>query len=256
MAGSIQPGETDKFYFDFTGEIGGSGDISDATWTCEVAAMSAISDPDAPTRIIGPVTFDATKTGCLVGGMLDGVLYTLRTTVTVDDGRTLKGYTDVACIAQPQQADLVVIPGVALFDYAEWTKRFPVFADLAPETAEQFFAMATTMHANDGSGPFRDNTEMQRTALFLLTAHIAQLSGGSGLPSWVLGRISSASQGPISVSTDGFGFKGPLSAWYGATAYGAQYWVMMAKFRTFAWRPGPPNRAGVLAGVYGRRRMF
>lgn len=258
MAGTnfdpIRPGDVDSFVFDFTAEIGATGLITTTAWTCAVALVSTAQDPDAATRLVGSPTYASGKTACLVGTMIEGVIYTLSASVDIDDGRSFSKASDLLCAAEPESSPPPV-PGVTTFDFARWITAFPEFSSTDPDTAASWFVQATVLHPNDGSGPIKDPAQ-QTEALYLLTAHLAALApnGSVGVPSWVLGRITGASQGPISVQSEGFQFKGSLGAWYGSTRYGALYWIMMAKYRTFRWRPGPPSRFSY--GLPYRRRLY
>jgi hypothetical protein len=254
----IRPGDVDVFAYDFVDELGNLGTITSAVWECALSVRSTEQDPDAASRILTDASWDDTRTSVKAGEMLDGCIYVLTATVTTTDDRLLSYSADVLCMLEPER----VTPtgtGMVIFDYDEWLYRFPVFQYVDPDRAQRYFDGACVLHPNDGSGPITD-IPSQTTALYLLTAHLAQLAGASGAsgaagaPSWLSGRISSASQGPISISTEGFQFKGGLGGWYGSTPYGAMYWAMMAKYRTFRWRTGPPNRARVFPpGPYGYR---
>ena len=54
----------------------------------------------------------------------------------------------------------------------------------------------------------------------------------------LVGRISSASVGSVSVSTENAGATQSAS-WYQQTQYGSTYWAMTASFRTMRYVPGP-----------------
>lgn len=124
------------------------------------------------------------------------------------------------------------------FDYDAWLLAFPEFSAVGKPAAQGYFDMATMYHSNDGRGPVK-TAAIQSQLLNLVTAHIAQLfappSDGSE-PSQVVGRISSASEGSVSVSTE---YKMPDSAteaWFNQTKYGASYWAATALFRVFQYR--------------------
>jgi hypothetical protein len=81
--------------------------------------------------------------------------------------------------------------------------------------------------------------------LNMLTAHIAALNspGASG----VVGRVSSASEGSVSVSAE-LAVPGS-AAWFAQTRYGIAFWQATAQYRTATYRPPAyPSRF-----AFGRR---
>lgn len=123
---------------------------------------------------------------------------------------------------------------VVVFDPAAFKVVFDEFATVPDAKLNYYFNLAATT--------ILDNSEnaciplAERTILFdLLVAHQAELKkrieeGNSGL----VGRISSASEGSVSISTD-YQIQGNTAQWYNQTPYGAQYWAMTAKYRTFTY---------------------
>ena len=143
-----------------------------------------------------------------------------------------------------------------VFDYATFVAMFPEFAGLSQPQAQGYFNRATLLFANCG---WTGALPQAATLLDLLTAHIAWLSAprdangnpsSSGQPpSELVGRISNASEGSVSVQTDmGEATAGsPSQPWYMQTKYGAEYWAATAQFRTAfpVVRPRvPPGLAG------------
>lgn len=135
---------------------------------------------------------------------------------------------------------------VVAFDFSAFTALFPEMTPVGVPLATAYFGIAETMHANDGSGPIGDAT-LQSNLLYMLTAHLAQLfaardaSGNpssSGAPSpTIVGRISSASEGSVSVQAEALeGFNTAQASWLAQTKYGALYWAATAQFRTFRYR--------------------
>lgn len=137
------------------------------------------------------------------------------------------------------------------FDPNAWRAAYPEFVNVSDPMATQYFGIATLYHANDGSGPV-NNSVTQTALLFLLTSHIAWLmsardqfgnpsSSGTVPAPNILGRISSASEGSVSVSMENQQAAG-TPQWYQTTKYGQQYWAATAAFRTIRYRPGPRRR--------------
>lgn len=125
---------------------------------------------------------------------------------------------------------------IATFSYPTWAARFPEFASVTSTQAAAFFTEACCFCRNDGAGPVNDpNT--QTTLLNYLTAHIAFLAVGTGAtqaPQALIGRISSASQGSVSVSTD-IGALPGTEAWFAQSTYGFNYWQLSRPYRSFRY---------------------
>lgn len=126
------------------------------------------------------------------------------------------------------------------FSFPAWAAQYPEFAYLNQVQATNFFTMATMMQRNDGGGPICDSN-MQTLTLYLLTAHVAKLfaptSTGQNAPDTV-GRISSASEGSVSVQLDNQ-YPPGSSQWFQQTRYGSMWWQATAWTRTMRWIPGP-----------------
>lgn len=148
---------------------------------------------------------------------------------------------------------------VASFDYDKFIARYPEFSQtgsqpVSADLAQAYFDEATVYHRNDGSGPVATATT-QLVLLNMLVAHLASLNtaDGAGTPaSSAPGRVTSASEGSVSVSTE---YKGPDSAaWFTQTRYGAAYWQATAVYRTMRYIPGAG--ASRTFGRYPNTRQF
>lgn len=80
--GPIDIAEAKLLTADFSREIG-AATVQQATWTCE--ALSG-SDPDAATRLQGSPILASPLVQHVVGGMLDGVRYSIRCVATDSNG--------------------------------------------------------------------------------------------------------------------------------------------------------------------------
>lgn len=124
---------------------------------------------------------------------------------------------------------------VVQFSYPQWAALFPAFASsVSPTQAQSYFDLATSIHRNDGGGPV-NNAAQQLNLLNLLTAHIAQLftpPAPGQQPSTIVGRISSATQGSVSVQAAYSNNVTEQMAFFVQTQYGAFYWAATAPFRT------------------------
>jgi len=146
------------------------------------------------------------------------------------------------------------------FDYPEWIGMYPMF-NVEPTVttelaAQNYFNLAGELYLrNDGSGPISDPAR-QKTLLYLLTAHLAALfTGVSGqAPSGVVGRVSSASQGSVSVSTELS--TSPGAAWFTQTPWGFLFWQGTAALRTARYVRGPTRfGSGRTVGAIPNRRF-
>lgn len=131
---------------------------------------------------------------------------------------------------------------VATLDYSVWSARYPALAEFTNAgLAQTYWDEAGFFLDNTDASPVRDLGK-RRILLGLITAHLARLnqpasSGGSD----VVGRISAASEGSVSLSAD----MGPVTgsqAWWVQTKEGAQYWAATAFLRTARYVPGFPQR--------------
>lgn len=138
------------------------------------------------------------------------------------------------------------------FDYARWIARYPEFYSVTEDVAQAYFDEATVYHRNDGTGPVCNDTE-QLALLGMITAHIAAqyatINGAA--PSPLVGRISNASEGSVSVAVEGFNNIPGTQQWWLTTKYGANYWAATAQFRGLRYRPGPSRFFGPIYPGYG-----
>lgn len=125
------------------------------------------------------------------------------------------------------------------FDYALWILSYPQFSDIPESTViTVLLPIAEIYCRNDGGGPV-STAATQTVLLNLMVAHIAQLFFGANgtTPSGLVGRISNASEGSVSVGTD---FPTTQNnAWYLQTPFGAAFWQATAAYRTMRYIPGP-----------------
>lgn len=155
--------------------------------------------------------------------------------------------------------------GPVTFDYASWVARYsqfntttgaqPVDANLAA----LFFAEAGVYCDNSG-GSIVPTNELLLTYMNMLTAHIAALNApmaDGSQPSPIVGRISNASEGSVSVASENDYPPGSVQ-WYQQTKFGAAYWAATVQYRTGPrYAPGPvmgvpANQFGGLWSNFGR----
>jgi|WetSurMetagenome_2_1015567.scaffolds.fasta_scaffold00813_9 hypothetical protein len=143
-----------------------------------------------------------------------------------------------------------------VFDDATWIAMFPEFSALTPAQGNAYFMQAGLICANSCSNPIFAGGTLP-ALLYLLTSHIAWLNcpkdangnpAATGAPaSSLVGRISNASEGSVSVATEWNGSGSPNEAWFIQTRYGAQYWTATAQYRTARYLANPTR---VINGVY------
>lgn len=143
------------------------------------------------------------------------------------------------------------------FNYAVWVARYPEFSSVSQDLAQSYF---------DEAGLYCENTTDNRafclgilpTLLNMLTAHIAAMNSGiNGQPaSPIVGRISGATEGSVSVQAEYDSSGSPSEAWYTQTKYGAAYWAATASFRTAIYSAQPTVVFnGAYPGGFGFRRF-
>lgn len=143
---------------------------------------------------------------------------------------------------------------VAVFDYDLWAARYP---ELAPSVSR---AMAAALF--DEAGAYLDNTDVSIVAdpvkrlrlLNMLVSHLAVLNVAVNgqAPSGLVGRITNASEGSVSVATD-IGTMTNASAWFMQTRYGMSFWQATASLRTMRYIPGRQPVFDRPWGAYWRR---
>lgn len=131
--------------------------------------------------------------------------------------------------------------GVVVFDFSVWSARYPEFPSVTLTQANAYFTEATLYCDNSDASRILDLG--QRGALLnMLVAHIAKLNTGDDSDdegaSSLVGRISSASEGSVSVSVDLGGAPGS-AYWFAQTKYGLAYFQATARYRRMRYRPGP-----------------
>jgi Protein of unknown function (DUF4054) len=143
---------------------------------------------------------------------------------------------------------------IVQFNYAQWIARYPEFKQVEQSTAQEYFGEATLYLRNDGTGPVRD-APTQLRLLNMLTAHIAALNAPSadGEPaSPLVGRVSNASEGSVSVQTENDYPPGTVQ-WYQQTKYGSAFWAATVAYRSVHYLPNkkPVVGAGPWFGGVG-----
>ena len=130
--------------------------------------------------------------------------------------------------------------GTVAFNYDAWVVRYPELAgSVSPQLAAAYFAEAE-LYCDNTPGSIVSNETRRSLFLNMLVSHIASLNAPiNGQSSQTLvGRITSASEGSVSVSVENTYPPGTVQ-WYQQTKYGAAYWAATAAYRTAKYVPGP-----------------
>jgi hypothetical protein len=135
------------------------------------------------------------------------------------------------------------------FNYATWIARYPEFKELPAALAQEYFNEAGLYWSNNTQNPSFKNSTLG-TLLNMLTAHIAQLNAaqaGGQQANQLVGRIASAGEGSVNVSTEWKGSGSPSEDWFVQTKYGAAFWQATAAYRTARYFANPVR---VYGGAY------
>jgi hypothetical protein len=109
---------------------------------------------------------------------------------------------------------------VVVFDIASFRERYPQFNTVAEPMVKLCFTEAT-MFCNNTDTSFVTDVLMREIILEKITAHILQAQ--------LVGRVSSATEGSVSVSAQ---MPSSMSAaWFMQTTYGASAWALMSPYR-------------------------
>ena len=136
--------------------------------------------------------------------------------------------------------------GVVVFDPNWFIAVYPEFTNVPSATLSTYFTLATTLCDNTACSPIQDASPpgVRAVALNCLVAHFAALAGlgtNNSERQGLVGRISNASQGSVSVAVDMP--SSPDAAWYNQTQYGATFWATTARYRMGRYVPYCGRRA-------------
>ena len=122
--------------------------------------------------------------------------------------------------------------GVVEFNVNKFRSLYPTLK--ATDDQLNWYFVESTMLLNNTSKSCVKSLAEREVLLFLLVAHMAVLQQRIEGDNEVVGRISSASQGSVSVTLDN-GQTTLSDKWYQQTPYGAKYWALTAKYRSFLY---------------------
>lgn len=127
---------------------------------------------------------------------------------------------------------------VASPDYSGWSARYPTLAaNVAEPLYDQYFIEAGLQIDNTDCSPVTD-IALRTVLLNMVVAHIASLNGAAngGAPTGIVGRISSVTEGSVSIKAD-LNDEG-IPAYWAQSPYGLAYWQATAPYRTAFYLPG------------------
>ena len=122
------------------------------------------------------------------------------------------------------------------FDPNAFLGAYPQFNHVVPAQLFNYFSIATGYCKADGTGPVTDQT-LLTNMLNLLVAHLCQLlhpPGGAGPPPNLVGRITNASEGSVSVAVQ-MDLPPGSAQFFGQTEYGIMYWQLSLPYRTMRY---------------------
>lgn len=143
--------------------------------------------------------------------------------------------------------------GIVQFSAPEFVGLYPEFAGLTNGSMQNQFNGAQLLLNNSCASRVQDaNTRL--ILLYLLTAHLCVINLGTNdgagnvtTPQGIVGRISDAAEGSVSVHADYSSEVTQSEAYFIQTKYGAQFWQSTAQYRTMMYIPPPatgPNGPG------------
>lgn len=152
----------------------------------------------------------------------------------------------------------VPVHGVVEFVPADFRVLYPQFTNppVTDAMLQNYFLLATLVINNSCASVVSDAVERERL-LNLLVAHIATLvpiqpAAGAGSGASMVGPISSATEGSVSVASGYAARVADDEAWFAQTQYGFLVWQLIAQYRTFRY-VAPAQCCGPAGAWPGRR---
>lgn len=138
--------------------------------------------------------------------------------------------------------------GVVVFDVEKFREAYPS-AKGTDTQLNNAFIKAGMLLRNDKHSCVCNLAEREML-LFLLVAHMDMLQSNIDEGNSAVGRASSASEGSVSVSLD-YGTATNGEKWYTQTPYGAEYWALTSRYRSFLYTLGVAPMPVWRGGYYG-----
>jgi hypothetical protein len=132
--------------------------------------------------------------------------------------------------------------GAVLLNYQKFAALFPTLAvpSITEDMCQAWWMVAGTNYFNNTSGSPCADPAKRENILMWVTAHLLTLFVpiNGEQPSTLVGRISNASEGSVSVGVD-MGNQPQSAAWWNQTPFGAAAYNMMRKYALTRYFPGP-----------------
>lgn len=149
--------------------------------------------------------------------------------------------------------------GSVTIDYDAWIAQNPAMAQIGEQAFAGVWLPLASLWFDTIGWP--GSLPQAPALLGLLTAHVAYLfsmrdaqgrpsDAGTVPPPVLVGRISSASQGSVSVQAEFEANQNPSASWYLQSPYGAAYWQATSQFRTGFYVGGPQRARRAAAASY------
>lgn len=119
--------------------------------------------------------------------------------------------------------------GVVEFDVAEFRAMYPNIK--ATDTQLEMFFLEAEMFFNNTPVSCEKDIKKRKLLLYLIVSHLATLQSQVDAGNMIVGRISSASEDVVSVSSE-YGTLNKNEKYWVQTPYGAKYWQLTARYRT------------------------
>jgi hypothetical protein len=137
--------------------------------------------------------------------------------------------------------------GIVQFDPPTFVALYPEFTGLPNGQMQKAFGMATLM-LNNTCGSRVQDANQREILLDLLTAHFLFLNNGTNdgagavvPPPGIVGRISSATEGSVSVASE-FDVNPTVgNAFLSQTKYGTEFLGLTINYRTLVYLPAPDS---------------
>lgn len=130
---------------------------------------------------------------------------------------------------------------IVALDVDYFARRYPTINVSDADLLQDYFDESCMFVNNTDSSIVSDVGE-RKILLHLLMAHIAALNGfdspdGSDVSSGLVGRVTSATEGSVTVSTDYGASISEQQAYFLQTPFGADFWAKTKKYRSFMYIP-------------------
>lgn len=138
--------------------------------------------------------------------------------------------------------------GVVVFDVDKFREAYPSVKGTDTQLNNAFIKAGMLLRNDKHSCV--GNLAEREMLLFLLVAHMDMLQSNIDEGNSAVGRASSASEGSVSVSLD-YGTATNGEKWYTQTPYGAEYWALTSRYRSFLYTLGVAPMPVWRGGYYG-----